>query len=419
MSVPTHTYDSLIPIGIEVVEEGDVALILSATKVSGLVEQVMSRLGESGLALAVGPNPSQFSSCCAGTEGENGSQLKVLQGSFTDLALNLTDMEARLAQSPPKTLAELRDLEQATEDQRLSDPLLHSASVDSVIAVGVLRSVAVEDRMGVLSEIYRVLKKGGTLALLEIVSDEPMSDRLLRNSDTPGVFQELELLEAVEDAKFHGISLSHLDHGPMDSIEGTDFRRILLKAHKGKEGMCVERYQGVIYRGPWKLVEDDDGHVLKRGQRFAVCDKTFNIYKKPPYAGQFLYLEPEVEVPFDQAKPWDVRHPAERPPSETKGTSIARVSSAAPYAPGNDGGQTFIAIVEWRKPDGSLSRRAKVAHRYRGYFESETEALDTARKAFPDASRYNAVAVSLEELAARSQRAGRALACPVPVASHN
>lgn len=418
MSVPTEIYDSLIPSAVEVAEEGDVALVLSATNVGALVEQVMGRLGEGGLALAVVPDISQLSTCCGGREGKNGSQLKVLHGSFADLALNLTQMEARLAQSPPKTLAELRDLERATEDQKVSAPLLHSASVDSVIAVGVLRSVPVEDRERSLSEIYRVLKKGGTLALLEIVSDERMSERLLRNSNTPGVFQELELLEAVEDAKFHGIGLSHLDGDPMDSIEGTDFRRILLKAHKGKEGMCVERYQGVIYRGPWKIVEDDDGHVLKRGQRFAVCDKTFNIYKKPPYAGQFMYLEPDVEVPFDQAKPWDVRHPAERPPSETKGTSIAQPSSAAPLASGRDG-PAFLAIVEWRNPDGLLSRRAKVAHRYRGYFESETEALDTARKAFPDASRYNTVAVSLEELAARSQRVGRALACPVPVASHN
>ncbi|MEJ7848832.1 MAG: hypothetical protein WKF92_12165 [Pyrinomonadaceae bacterium] len=48
----------------------------------------------------------------------------------------------------------------------------------------------------------------------------------------------------------------------------------------------------MIYKGPWKKVVDDDGHVLERGQRMAVCDKTFQIYGKAPYADHIIAIEP-------------------------------------------------------------------------------------------------------------------------------
>ena len=33
-------------------------------------------------------------------------------------------------------------------------------------------------------------------------------------------------------------------------------------AYKGKQGPCLERNQALIYRGPFKKVEDDDGHLF-------------------------------------------------------------------------------------------------------------------------------------------------------------
>ena len=82
----------------------------------------------------------------------------------------------------------------------------------------------------------------------------------------------------------------------------------------------MDRNQAVIYLGPWKRVIDDDGHTLTRGERMAVCDKTFKIYGKEPYKGQFAYVEPLTEVPLDDAKPFDCRRNATRDPRETKGS---------------------------------------------------------------------------------------------------
>ena len=92
-----------------------------------------------------------------------------------------------------------------------------------------------------------------------------------------------------------------------------------LKHFKGKQGGCFEFNQAVIYRGPFREVLDDDGHRLRRGERVAVCDKTFNLYHKPPYAGHFEFIEPRVPVKLEQAKPYDCARTKLRHPRESKG----------------------------------------------------------------------------------------------------
>ena len=64
---------------------------------------------------------------------------------------------------------------------------------------------------------------------------------------------------------------------------------------------------------------DDDGHVLERGARIAVCDKTFQIYNKEPYASQIIAVEPIENIALEDAKEFDCRRTAKRNPRETKG----------------------------------------------------------------------------------------------------
>ena len=90
-------------------------------------------------------------------------------------------------------------------------------------------------------------------------------------------------------------------------------------AHKGKQGPCFERNQTVVYRGPFKKVEDDDDHVYYRGRRMAVCDKTFRLLQREPYAGHFEYIEPRERVPLEAAERFDCSRPKHRHPRETKG----------------------------------------------------------------------------------------------------
>lgn len=128
-------------------------------------------------------------------------------------------------------------------------------------------------------------------------------------------------LKMFEEAGFYGIEVLVRQDAPWQVIEGIEFRSVTVHAFKGKEGPCLERNQAMIYKGPWRCVCDDDGHTLYRGQRAAVCDKTFQIMTSPagPYAGQVVPLPPREEIRLDEATAFDCRRSATRHPRETKG----------------------------------------------------------------------------------------------------
>ena len=93
----------------------------------------------------------------------------------------------------------------------------------------------------------------------------------------------------------------------------------------------------MIYKGPFLKVLDDDGHAMERGKRYAVCDKTFQLYQKPPYRDHFAFIEPLVPVPPEEAQPFDCSGMRERHPRETKGLDYDATTDAAQCRTGGDG----------------------------------------------------------------------------------
>ncbi|MEP7038254.1 MAG: methyltransferase, partial [Acidobacteriota bacterium] len=120
-------------------------------------------------------------------------------------------------------------------------------------------------------------------------------------------------------AGFYGMEIVKRDEKPWRVVEGIEFRAITIVAYKGKQGECFERNQAVIYNGPWKKVIDDDGHILERGARMAVCDKTFQIYSKEPYKNQITAIEPLENIALEYASEFDCKRTAKRHPRESKG----------------------------------------------------------------------------------------------------
>ena len=147
-----------------------------------------------------------------------------------------------------------------------------------------------------------------------------------------GAFREEEFVKAFEDAGFYGVEIVSRQTEPWAVVEGIEFRSVTLRAWKGKDGPCLERKQAVIYRGPWKTVTDDDGHKLVRGERVAVCDKTFQIFSRAPYADQIIPLEPAEAVPLESAESFPCAGFKLRDPKETKASS----SMSLTILPGED-----------------------------------------------------------------------------------
>ena len=221
------------------------------------------------------------------------------KGRIQDLALNLDALDAWLACNPIQDLHGYDRLQVEIARLRNDQPLIPSESVDVVVSNCVLNLVSEAEKGRMFQEIHRVLRRGGRAVISDIVSDREVPEHLRQDPDLwsgciSGAFQEEAFLKAFEDAGFYGITLEKRDAEPWRVVEGIAFRSVTVIAYKGKEGPCWDHGQAVIYKGPWKEIVDDDGHVLHRGMPTAVCEKTFQIYCREPYAHQFEYLAPEV-----------------------------------------------------------------------------------------------------------------------------
>ena len=246
------------------------------------------------------------------------------KGRIQDLALDLELLDQQLKGNPITDAASFLAADELAEELRVKHPLIASDSVDVVISSCVLNLVEPKSKRHLFDEIFRVLKKGGRAVISDIVSDEEVPEEMQQDPELwsgciSGAFIEEGLLAAFERAGFYGIQILKRDLDPWRTVQGIEFRSVTIEAFKGKQGECFERNQAVIYRGPFKEVLDDDNHRMERGKRYAVCDKTYNLYKKSPYRDFFEFVDPIVDVPLAEAKPFDCSRTSLRHPKESKG----------------------------------------------------------------------------------------------------
>ena len=255
------------------------------------------------------------------------------KGRIQDLGLDLEVLDAELRKSPIANAASYLAADDLANELR-KHPLVASDSVDAVVSNCVLNLVENRLKKQLFGEIFRVLKKGGRAVISDIVSDEEIpehlqSDPTLWSGCISGAYTEEGFLKAFEEAGFYGIEILRRDTEPWQTVEGIEFRSVTVQAWKGKQEPCFERNQAVIYNGPFLKVLDDDGHAMERGKCYAVCDKTYNLYKKAPYSDHFSFVDPLTEIPLKDAKPFDCTRTTIRHPKETKGQDYNATTEAS------------------------------------------------------------------------------------------
>jgi arsenite methyltransferase len=246
------------------------------------------------------------------------------KGRIQDLALDLERLDKELKNHPITDAASFLAADELAEDLRVRHPLVQGDSIDVVISNCVLNLVEPKAKRQLFDEIFRVLRKGGRAVISDIVSDEAVPEHLQKNPELwsgciAGALTEEGILTAFGEAGFYGIEIVKRVEKPWRTVEGIEFRSVTIQAFKGKQGACLDRNQAVIYLGPFKEVLDDDMHRMERGRRYAVCDKTYQLYRKEPYQRFFAFIDPLKEVPPEEAKPFDYSVMAVRDPKETKG----------------------------------------------------------------------------------------------------
>lgn len=265
------------------------------------------------------------------------------KGCIQDLALDLERLDAELARRPITNAAAFLAADELAEELRITYPLIATDLIDVVVSNCVLNLVEPRSKRQLFGEIFRVLRKGGRAVISDIVSDEAVPAHLQNDPELwsgciSGAFTEERFLQAFADAGFYGIQILKRDEQPWRTVEGIEFRAVTVQAFKGKQGPCFERNQAVIYLGPFKEVLDDDGHRMERGRRYAVCDKTYQLYQKDPYCQHFAFIEPLKQIPPSEAKPFSCGPMRVRHPKETKGRDYNVTTAASQCCDGGNGG---------------------------------------------------------------------------------
>jgi arsenite methyltransferase len=255
------------------------------------------------------------------------------KGRIQDLALDLELLDRQLKRKPITDAASFLAADELAEELRVKQPMVANDSVDVVVSNCVLNLVEPKSKRQLFDETFRVLRKGGRAVICDIVSDEEVPEEMQNDPELwsgciSGAFTEEGFMTAFENAGFYGIQILKRDVNPWRTVQGIEFRSVTIEAFKGKQGECFERNQAVIYRGPFKEVLDDDHHRMERGRRYAVCDKTYNLYKKAPYREFLEFVDPIVDVPLAEAKPFDCSRTAPRHPKETKGQDYDATTEA-------------------------------------------------------------------------------------------
>ncbi len=258
------------------------------------------------------------------------------KGRIEELDLDRDVLAAWLADNPVRSEGDFGRLEQHVERLRSSSPMIASDSIDVVVSNCVLNLVMPAKKRQLFEEIFRVLRKGGRAVISDIVSDEDVplemvNDPELWSGCISGAFREDAFLKAFEDAGFHGVEILERGAEAWHVVNGIEFRSLTVQAYKGKQGPCMEHRQAVIYKGPWNAVIDDDGHTLTRGQRMAVCEKTYGLMtdSRGPYAGQIIGVQPHEAVDPAAAQPFACSGDRVRSPKESKGANYVETKAAA------------------------------------------------------------------------------------------
>ena len=161
-------------------------------------------------------------------------RISFLKGYIQDLALDLVARENYLLANPQTSETDMASWEAA---QKQNQPLIESGIVDIVVSNCVLNLVDEKDRQQLISELYRVLKPGGRIAISDIVADREVPQHLKEDAELwsgciSGAYQENEFLRVFEEAGFTEVAYDKRDEEPWQVVEDIEFRSVTVTGVK-------------------------------------------------------------------------------------------------------------------------------------------------------------------------------------------
>jgi arsenite methyltransferase len=224
----------------------------------------------------------------------DGVDIEFRKAHIEDLATDTELLEAHLAANPVANAADYARLEHWLADQRQSAPLIINESIDLVLSNCVLNLVDDKQKEQLLAEIVRVLKPGGRIAISDIVSDQPVPNHLKHDPDLwsgcmAGAFREREFLKAFASAGLVGLRYDKWANQPWQVIEGIEFRAVTVTGCKPVAVAENGEYQ-IMYRGPYREVEDSNGIRYPRGERVTLSAQRYHQLQQSGFGDDFVVI---------------------------------------------------------------------------------------------------------------------------------
>lgn len=240
---------------------------------------------------------------------------------WDNLKINQSLLEKYLGNTSVGKIKDYDNLNKYIERQCENNPLVSDGWAD-LVYVNAMNRFSKEFSDKILAQAFTLSQRYGEVLIDVILSDE-RATKYIQSShegiDYSYIPKEEEIVDILLKQSFHGINYAWRSELPIKVVDGVELRPFLIRGYKGKQGICMEKGHAVFYSGPWKEVIDDDGHKLVRGQRMAVCEKTYKVLTSAPYNNDVIGIEPYFTVPDTDASLFDCSIRPVRDPKITKG----------------------------------------------------------------------------------------------------
>jgi len=201
----------------------------------------------------------------------------------------------------------------ATFAHQLGDPFPRvaecgAASADEAHLRGTLNAAMdAADEARVLATALAALRPGGRLVLHMMVGDRPVSRPLPR---LPGPAARVarvpvaaDVLRAVEQAGFVGLTCVRYSHSPVYRFAGVEMRELMLTAWKRDVEGATDGGAIVAYKGPFGSVTDEDGVVYRRGEHVRIDARSFAALHASALAEHFVFVTTDAGCGADGCAP--------------------------------------------------------------------------------------------------------------------
>ena len=173
--------------------------------------------------------------------------------------------------------------------------MVESDGADEVLLQGTFNAqLRPGESRRVLAEVLRILKPGAPVTLHQLTARSPLESL---SQPLPGPAAAVQsvptaerLIGELESAGFVDLYFEKLGQGPCFTADGVECRETKLVGFKPHpRHVALQSYQ-VLYRGPFRAIEDDRGQKFRRGQWTTIDAATWQHLQSTPHRDQFVLV---------------------------------------------------------------------------------------------------------------------------------